>query len=69
MALIRFLNKQGKCCQISSPTPILIYLNSTEKELLSQTKIGECLFLVDKTQDVDKQLEELNTKKEVMVIK
>lgn len=47
--IIRFIDKQGRCCQVATPdTPILVYMTEDEKNNLSSSAEGQCLMLVDK---------------------
>jgi len=48
MAIVRFLDKNQNCYQVSPPSAnMMIYLNPEEKRKLLETKDGEVLYLVD----------------------
>lgn len=69
MAIIRFLDKNKACYQVSPPeTPVLIYLNPEEKKTLLASKDGECLFLIAdnlSTEEARQVIEALNTTDDV----
>ena len=65
VAIIRFLDKNNNCYQVSTPdTPILIYLDPKEKKLLQKSTKGKCIILIDKNlsqEETDIKTQNLNT--------
>jgi len=71
--IIRFIDNQGRCCQIATPdTPLLVYMTADEKKNLNVAEEGQCLMLVDSKFSPEEQQEiaaKLNMKADPLTIK
>jgi hypothetical protein len=72
MAIIRFLDGKGNCCQINTPEQqMLVYLTENERKLLSQAEKGDCLYLMQDDlpqEEMEQVIEKLNTKDPKVIV-